>query len=334
MVLRILAAASGVTMITAAAAHFLLTDSAPPEEPPLGSAIRHGTIRVGTLERSYLFYVPAHLSGNPALLFALHGARGSGRRMRVLTAYEFDRLADANNFIVVYPDGFEKCWNDCRAHAFCSAKARNVDDVGFILALIHRFRSEFGVSSSHVFAMGFSNGGQMAYRLALEAPEVAAVAAVAANLPTKEDFECRASERPVAVMIVNGTDDPENPYAGGTTGWFRFGSRGSVLSAMETATHFSRVAGYHSAPENRRYPEIDGNQHTWVERATWDAPKLPEISLYTIHGGGHTIPQAKYRLRRLLGPTAADIDCMEEAWKFFERHMRKEDASPRTRGSL
>ncbi len=61
------------------------------------------------------------------------------------------------------------------------------------------------------------------------------------------------------------------------------------------------------------------NDNTWIERMTSRAAIAPEVSVYTIHGGGHTIPQAKYRLRRILGPTATDIDCMQEIWAFFTK---------------
>ncbi len=159
----------------------------------------------------------------------------------MLTAYEFETLADRGNFIVVYPDGFERYWNDCRKRGAFSAKTRNVDDVGFIHTLIDRFREDFGVDSAHVFVMGFSNGGQMAFRLALELPlEIAGIAAVAANLPAPDNCACREAERPVPVLIVNGTADPINPYAGGS-GWFGLARSGGLRSTMETADYFKRL---------------------------------------------------------------------------------------------
>jgi polyhydroxybutyrate depolymerase len=324
MALKIVGALVGLTLIAVAAARFVLTDSVPPEQPALSSAIQHGAVRVGELERSYLFYAPANLAANPALLFVLHGARGTGRRMRVLTAYEFETLADRENFVVVYPDGFERYWNDCRKQGSFSAKTRNVDDVGFIHTLIDRFRGDFGIDAAHVFVMGFSNGGQMAFRLTLELPhEVTAIAAVASNLPTPENWACREAQWPVAVMIVNGTADPVNPYAGGR-GWFGLAGSGGLRSTMETADYFKHVAGYQGPPEIHLYPKLHSNDNTWVERMTWRADFAPEVSVYTIHGGGHTIPQAKYRLRRILGPTATDIDCMQEIWAFFTKASEEE----------
>ena len=56
----------------------------------------------------------------------------------------------------------------------------------------------------------------MVYRLALEKPEAfAALAVIAANLPVDENFNCQKSDKPVSIAIINGTEDPINPYHGG-----------------------------------------------------------------------------------------------------------------------
>jgi dienelactone hydrolase len=50
---------------------------------------------------------------------------------------------------------------------------------------------EHGIDTKHVFVLGYSNGGQMAFRLAIETPdEVAAVAALGASLPTPDASSC------------------------------------------------------------------------------------------------------------------------------------------------
>jgi len=50
---------------------------------------------------------------------------------------------------------------------------------------------EQAIDKKRVYVFGYSNGGHMAFRLAMEAPdEIAAVAAVAASLPTPDDSSC------------------------------------------------------------------------------------------------------------------------------------------------
>jgi polyhydroxybutyrate depolymerase len=190
---------------------------APTLKPPaLSASVQRGSIQVGQLNRSYLVYVPRNLPPNPALVFVLHDATQNAERMRVSTGYEFERLADEHGFVVIYPNGYKNHWNDCRKAASYSARRKNINDEAFILALIERFHSTSGADRTRVFVMGYSNGGHLAYRLALEMPErITAIAAIAANLPTDDNCDCRKSERSIPVMIINGTADPINPDGGG-----------------------------------------------------------------------------------------------------------------------
>jgi polyhydroxybutyrate depolymerase len=145
--------------------------------------------------RSYAFYAPANLAPGAPLVLALHGSMGNAEQMRRGTGYAFERLADRHGFVVAYPEGYEGHWNDCRKEASFAARRLRIDDVGYLRALVGRFRSEYGVDSTRVYAVGVSNGGHMIYRLALEAPDlVRAVAAVAANLPAAGNMECTPSE--------------------------------------------------------------------------------------------------------------------------------------------
>lgn len=184
-------------------------------------------------------------------------------------------------------------------------------------ALIAHFRSGYGVDSARVFAVGLSNGGHFSYRLALEAPGlVHAVGAVAASLPTEENFDCTPVAGTVPVLIMNGTEDPINPFEGGRVTLFGFGDRGNVRSALESATYFARRNGVASAPVIERIPQED-SAATSAERAQWRFATGAEVVLYTIHGGGHTVPQPRVRAPRILGRTHAALDGPAEIWRFF-----------------
>lgn len=298
--------------------------AAPRQNPQLSSTIQTGSIQVGDLNRTFLYHVPKLLQANPPLVFVFHAGNIDAEQMRAITGYEFERLAEVNGFIVVYPNGFEKSWNDCRQRAPYPANLKQVDDPVFVRALIRHLRAEFGVDSSRVFAMGFSNGAHLAYRLALEMPdEIAAIAAIGANLPTEDNCDCFHSQRPLAVMIVNGDQDRINPYAGGMVTLPSGDHLGAVRSALETADAFRRLAGHEVEPVAHRYPDGDGNAETWVERLTWDGAGLPEVSLLTVHGGGHTIAQTKFQFPEIYGATNADLNSLEEIWNFFARQMQK-----------
>src|SRR5256885_13589763 len=107
-------------------------------EPPkeLTGTIEHKFGTIAGRERHYIVYVPRNLRPNPPLLFAFHGGGGDGPIMREGTRFEFDTLADAQGFIVIYPYGIGQSWTTCRKGAGNKATQMRVDDLAFIEAMI------------------------------------------------------------------------------------------------------------------------------------------------------------------------------------------------------
>ena len=162
----------------------------------------------------------------------------------------------------------------------------------------------------------------MSFRLALERPDlVSAIAAVGANLPTPDNNVCHASGSAVPALLINGTEDPVNPYEGGLVSMFRIWSRGTVISAKASAEYFALLGGAQSTGPSQKLPQKDAR--TWVERSVWRGTNNHEVVLYTVHGGGHVFPQSSYRYPRLFGPTNQDLEGPDEIWKFFSRHSKR-----------
>src|SRR5579872_1915236 len=137
-------------------------------EPPLKGAVSVNLGKIGGRERRYVLYAPADLKPGSPLLFVLHGGGGDGPLIRQNTGFEFDMLADANGFVVAYPDGVARGWNTCRKRVNTDASRLHIDDVSFIDAIIAQEAAKHGIDRRRVFATGHSFGGQMALRLALE----------------------------------------------------------------------------------------------------------------------------------------------------------------------
>jgi polyhydroxybutyrate depolymerase len=284
-----------------------------PEVPRLSGKLTKETIGVGGLTRTYLIYVPQGLRKGAPLIVAMHGSGENGARMRRVTGYGFDRLADEQGFAVVYPDGYEGHWNACNIVGDYSANKLDIDDVGFLTRLSDKLVTEIGVDRDHVFAAGVSRGGQMALRLALEAPlRFRAVAAVAANVPVQENFKCKpAGQGTSSVMIMNGTKDPLNPFDGGEVKFFGMYKRGKVRSSRESGQYFADL--YHiTAP-----PEVTREDH--VEQVLWRNGSNVEVELLAVLDGGHGLPQPYVRYPRILGPTPQDLNGPAVIWNFFER---------------
>jgi polyhydroxybutyrate depolymerase len=245
---------------------------------------------------------------------------GDGTQARAGYAYAFDGLAEREGFVPIYPDGFERHWNDCRKAGPYEANALDIDDVGFLAAVVDRFVAEHGADPKRVFATGISNGGQMALRLALEAPErMRAVAPVVASLPAGSNLDCEPAGRPVSTLIMNGTADPMNPFEGGEVALYGiWGNRGAVLSSEESIDYFRELAGHDAAPSAvEQRPDLDPTDGSRVEVRSWTAAGRPSVSLYVIENGGHNAPHPSITLPRILGPSNHDINAAEEIWNFF-----------------
>jgi polyhydroxybutyrate depolymerase len=294
-----------------------------PNAPALSADLQRAQIEVGDHQRDYAYYLPAKLPANAPLLFVLHGSLQTLDDIRTFSAYQFERLADEHGFIVVYPQGVERNWNDCRAVADYPARQQNVDDVGLIAALIRRFASEHQADPRRAFLAGYSNGGHLGLRIALERPNLlAGVAAVAASLPTPDNLACRPVAGATPVLLMNGTRDPINPYNGGRVTLFGFGDRGHVHSSYASALYFAERAGYAAAEMQRENLWQNGdNPAQRVELDRWQAAERAEVALYAVIGGGHLLPQAGFRAPRLLGPTLSGFDGPRAIWDFFARQQ-------------
>src|SRR3990170_1393347 len=186
------------------------------------------TIRFGGLERTYLLHVPwGFPQGRPAgLVFILHGGGVTGRNMEQMT--RFSELADREGFIAVYPDADERNWNDGRDTPNIRAQQENVDDVGFIGALIALLTREFGIDPRRVHSTGISNGAFMSQRLAVELSDrIAAIAPVVGGMAPQ--LRERPPKTPRGVPGMNRADDPLVPYQGGTVAR----TRGETISVAD-----------------------------------------------------------------------------------------------------
>jgi len=299
-----------VGLVAALFGYFVYSPS--PELPRLTGALTHGIIEAGGLKRTYLIYVPHGLAKGSPLVLAMHGSGQNGAQMRIETGYGFERLADKQGFAVAYPNAYESDWNEC-------SDGLRVDDVGFLSALADRLIGEIGIDPRRVFATGTSDGGFMAFRLALEAPvRFRAVAAVSANVPAGADFKCKPmGPGTSSVMIMNGTADHLVPFDGGEISLFGLFYRGGkVRSSRQSAQYFADLNDIAGPPETSATQVAEG---VHVEQVLWRNDSKVEVELVAIHGGGHGIPQPYRRLPRLLGPSLKEPNGPEMIWAFFAR---------------
>jgi polyhydroxybutyrate depolymerase len=143
-----------------------------------------------------------------------HGGGGHGANEQQYS--RMDQLADRATFVTVYPNGSGRfgnrllTWNagTCCAYAMIN----NIDDVGFVRALITKLTASIPIDRRRIYATGLFNGAMMSHWLAAEAGDlIAAIAPVAGGMVVAGIKSTRA----VPVMHIHSVDDPRALYAGG-----------------------------------------------------------------------------------------------------------------------
>jgi polyhydroxybutyrate depolymerase len=86
---------------------------------------------------------------------------------------------------------------------------------------------------------------------------------------------------------------------------------------METARYFARIAGHREGPVRATVVWPGPPSDTWVEETAWRAPGHVEVRLYTVHGGGHTIPGPHATFPEFLGSSERRFDAVDAAVRFF-----------------
>ncbi len=289
-----------------------------PEEPRLQSKLSREEIMIGSKKRTYWKYVSTQpgKEGMP-LVIVLHGSGIDGAKIRAWTGYEFDTMADEYGFAVAYPDGYKHNWNDIRKNAPFPAKKKNIDDIEFIKSLIEHYRVNDHINPQRVYVFGYSNGGTMAFRLAISNPGMlAGIATISANLPTPENITDKIYTPMPPVMMVNGTDDLIIPYEGGKVKLFGK-PLGNVISAEATAEAFAQSHNEAKVAQTVFLPHLNPDDTTSVEKKAWLQDGHELIVLFTVLGGGHVVPQSIAKFPRLMGKVNRDLSAPREAINFW-----------------
>ncbi len=267
--------------------------------------------------RTYILHIPSSYNGvTPIpLVIALHGGGGNSKSMQAKTG--FNKLADEEGFIVVYPDGTGRfknrllTWNA----GYCCAYAleNNIDDVGFIRALIEKLQQTLKIDSNMIFITGHSNGGMMSYRLGSELSDiVAAIAPVAGSIGGKatedsEEWIIPEPSFPVSVLAIHGLLDEQVAYDGGH-GEKASGTREDI-SVNDSIDFWVQHNNCNIIPDTQEVGNITIDTYKEGNLGT-------EVVLYTINNGGHYWPGSN-------NDPYQEISAAEIIWDFFKDHPKQ-----------
>ncbi|ROO87867.1 polyhydroxybutyrate depolymerase [Actinocorallia herbida] len=307
----------GVLVLTVAALAWWFVWVPTPDKPVLAVRETSASITVDGRQRRYVTVVPDSLPDGAPLWVVLHGANNTVPQIRAFTGYRLEELAVEKGFAVVYAEGYEKTWHDCRTATPYPARREGVNDVHFVEELVATVTSQNRLDASRVYGFGYSNGSHMLFRMIAESPGTfAGIVANAAELPADGNNECTPWNTPVPVMLVEGTGDPVSPYDGGKAG--AFGQNlGLVRSAEESALLLAGVNRVTDGPV-RTLVGGDPGEDGSVTLTEYGAGTAHPVRLYTVRGGGHIVPNSVARMPRIMGGSTEHLDSPQAAVDFFE----------------
>lgn len=292
------------------------TDS-PSTQPITAPGTYRFTLQHGGLNRAYLVHVPrGYVPTKPTpVVFAFHGG-GGNMNMQADTNYNIVGKSDSAGYIAVFPNGYSRLpsgylatWN--AGNCCAGARDRNVDDVGFVRAIVKQLLTLVNVDSARIFATGMSNGGMLSHRLACEmADTFRAIASVAG---TDGTLSCTPA-RPVSVLHIHAQNDTHVLFNGGA-GKDAFGDTSKVadfVSVPETMARW-RQRNRCSAPP-KRVLEVPG---AYCEASTQCAEGV-QVQLCVTETGGHSWPGAD-KVRSGKEPASKALSANDVMWDFFQQ---------------
>ena len=259
---------------------------AAPGGPPASDAHPGGGEGGSVADRPYELRVPAGISPSvPApLVILLHGYGSDPAWQEDL--FRIGDLVDAEGFLYAMPEGTvdflgNRFWN--ATDACCDLGATGVDDVAYLNALVDDVASRYPIDPRRIYAVGHSNGGFMAHRLACDASSRFAAVVSVAGATWNDQARCQPSE-PVSVLELHATTDELIAYGGGAIGLTPY------PGARATASTWAAKNGCAGAL-------ADGASALDLESSVSGAETRPErvagcpeggvVELWTIEGGHH-----------------------------------------------
>jgi polyhydroxybutyrate depolymerase len=306
------------------------------------------------LERRYILYVPdSYDQSKPyPIVIAIHG--GGGNADASPAFFQLNDKADQEGFIVAYPEGTGEyisgkllgTWNGGNCCGY--AKINNIDDVGFIDAMIGKIEIDFNTDTNRIYATGMSNGAIMCYRLACELSDK--IAAIAPHSSIGHFTECNLT-RSVPTLHIHGVEDPCASYDGCTecescfvnfTNYFYTTCLSIPLDLEPSDVDVVSVPSFIDSwriKNNCSDTKITSWQNGSSFCETYSDCGEGEVTLCTVDGGHTWSGRGSYSLnacsldpdgcacqawKNAVGPLSNDLIANDVIWEFFKRHSLDE----------
>ncbi|MBR2549843.1 MAG: prolyl oligopeptidase family serine peptidase [Clostridiales bacterium] len=219
----------------------------------------------------FVLFLPEKIDGNTPLILMMTGLNTNSSGFKSQT--NMDETACPRGYAVCYVQpGLRtggRGW-DCGL-----SEPREVDSLDYLVNLVIYLQDEYGLSKTKAFAAGFSNGGFMAHRVAMEASDTFLAVASVAGVMTNMIWDERTDKSSIGVLEIYGTADTIIPQNGNDTALpyppiedvMKYWAQANGLSASGTE-QLSGVAELtkYTAFLNKTQVwsvKIDGGEHVW-----------------------------------------------------------------------
>lgn len=268
-----------------------------------------------TVSRLFYYYIPSTWEAGDRLplMFSLHGS-GSSAQVQLYWG-NWAALAEREGFVVIIPEAvgvhadgtlssegktlaqMGRAPTDVSYLRFHAAEVDpcgqyGVDDVQYLSDLIDIFVAKGYVDQNRVYSCGFSHGGFMSLRLAVEAPEKFAGVAAVSGLLCQEYGDVVPSEK-CKVVFIQGDEDPHVPIEGMHYDYDGDGIKETTwaLSLDDSVDYFLKNYGVPNTPVVTTLPDCAPDDGTIIKRYEYAYEDgTVQLVKYVVEGGGHTWP--------------------------------------------
>ena len=263
------------------------------------------------VQRQYLVRTPDNYESLPVMFF-LHGLGDNITRCD--QEFNFTQVAADFGWMVVIPqalnEGYGSMWN-------AGLTASTTNDSGFLMALLDSLTVQYPINQDSVFFTGFSMGGFMSHRMAIEHGDRINAAAPVSGLITTY-MANHTAVAPVRMLDIHGTSDPVVGYDGGSEYFgYQLG-----LSVENILNYWINANGCTNEPIVDSLPDTQNDGLRFVE---YVYPGTKELRHLKVIGGNHSW----YR-----NANQHDIDYMDYIHDFFTGKNQINKVNIPTTGSL
>ena len=256
--------------------------------------------------REYQLYIPSSYSENylSPIMFNFHG--GNGTSQEQIEISDMRNLADANNFIIVYPQAIADPTDDGSLNWIFKGDSDH-DDIYFIDAIISELSSQYSIDIERIYACGYSLGGEFVYELLCRLNDKIAAGVAVARTMGQYQYENCNPEHPTAIMTILGTEDYESNYNGVIYNGITY-----YISADDTHQYWAYYNNTEDEPIEIELPDNNINDGSTVTKRIWEnGDSCVSVVEYRINGGEHDWPGSFGNM---------DINSDNEIWDFVSNY--------------